>query len=99
MRRKPTTTVKCEDEGESFIEPEYRRQAANVLNTLWIILKVGIVLLIVFPFLDKLRHKDYITKTLNFINEYDIGCKPCECPICPNITASFNSTSQTKNGF
>ena len=52
----------------------------SYINIIWTTIKVIIILFVIFPFIDKIRHKDYFTKAVNMINEFDIGCKPCHCP-------------------
>ena len=54
-------------------------QVSKVLGFVWLGLKILVVVIIVFPFIDKLRHKDLFGKAINLVNEYDIGCKPCIC--------------------
>jgi len=54
-------------------------QVMSFVNILWFGLKIMLILFVVFPFIDKIRHKDYFSKAINLINDYDIGCKPCIC--------------------
>ena len=61
-------------------EKDYTKdQVMSFVNILWLGLKIILILFVVFPFIDKIRHKDYFSKAINFINDYDIGCKPCIC--------------------
>jgi hypothetical protein len=57
------------------------------VSTIWTIVKVVLILFIIFPFIDKIRHKDYFSKAVSLINELDIGCRPCICP-----ENAFNTT-------
>ena len=59
----------------------------SFVNIIWTSIKVVLILFIIFPFIDKIRHKDYFSRAVNIINEFDIGCKPC---VCPEI--AFNKT-------
>jgi hypothetical protein len=65
----------------------------SFVSVIWTSIKVVLILFIIFPFIDKIRHKDYFSKAVNLINEFDIGCKPC---ICPSII--FNKTQCDDNG-
>jgi len=56
-----------------------KEQVMSFVNILWFGLKIMLILFVVFPFIDKIRHKDYFSKAINLINDYDIGCKPCIC--------------------
>ena len=59
----------------------------SILNILWMVIKVVLILFVIFPFIDKIRHKDYFSKAINLFHELDIGCKPCICPTY-NVTQS-----------
>ncbi len=59
----------------------------SFVSMIWTTIKVVIILFIIFPFMDKIRHKNYFSKAMDLIVDLDIGCGPC---ICPNNT--FNTT-------
>jgi len=54
-----------------------KEKVFDFINLCWRIFKLALILVIIFPFVDKIRHKGYITQAVNFFNEYDIGCKIC----------------------
>ncbi len=57
------------------------------VNIIWTTIKIVLILFIFFPFMDKIRHKNYFSKAIDLIIDLDIGCRPC---LCPNNT--FNTT-------
>jgi hypothetical protein len=68
------------------------------VSTIWTIIKVILILFIIFPFIDKIRHKDYFSKAVSLINELDIGCRPCICP--ENIlNTTVNGGDKKESGF
>ena len=64
------------------------------LNYAWAIAKIALVILILAPFIDKLRQKDFLSKGLEYINQMDIGCPKCECP---KLIASINGVQNITN--
>ena len=91
MQRRTTKGNINPDEEETVVKPtgskdNSKEQLLTLVSILQMGVKIVIILFVVFPFIDKIRHKDYFSRAINFINEYDIGCKPC---ICPNV---FNTT-------
>ena len=68
------------------------------VSNIWTIIKVVLILFIIFPFIDKIRHKDYFSKAVSLINELDIGCRPCLCP--ENVSNTTVSEGDKKgSGF
>jgi hypothetical protein len=65
----------------------------SIVSIIWTSIKVILILFIIFPFVDKIRHRDYFSRAVNMINELDIGCKPCICP--ENL---FNKTQSEADG-
>ena len=75
-----------------------KEKVFDFINLCWRIFKLALILVIIFPFVDKIRHKGYNTQAVNFFNEYDIGCKPCNstCDLFLNKTKIDEPKS---NGF
>jgi len=72
----------------------------SFVNIIWTTIKVILILFIIFPFIDKIRHKDYFSRAVNIINEFDIGCKPCACPeIAFNKTQCEEERRSSGSGF
>ncbi|MCH7536045.1 MAG: hypothetical protein IH948_09975 [Bacteroidetes bacterium] len=89
-------TTKVNEDEMYFDDRTLEDSVKNLFRYLWVIMKLIVIFIILCPFLDKLRQKDYVTKAVNFVSEMDIGCKPCVC----NQTA-VNTTSETSlnSGF
>lgn len=83
MQRRSGRTNIDEEEGCVSVKTTTKEiskdQLLSLMNILWTVVKVVLILFVIFPFIDKIRHKDLFSKAVNFINEYDIGCKPCIC--------------------
>ena len=71
-----------------------------VFNYVWTIAKVALIIVILGPFIDKLRQKEFLSKGLEFINQIDIGCPRCECPkLGPQANGGKNTTDKTMPNF
>ena len=68
----------------------------ELLNYLWIIAKLSLIIILVYPFIDKLRQKDYFIKVGQFISDLDFGCKICDCL---NINSTTSSTMNPADVF
>ena len=68
------------------------------INFCWRLFKLALILVIIFTFIDKIRHKGYITQAVNFFNEYDIGCKPCNLT-CFLFLKKTKINEPKSNGF
>jgi hypothetical protein len=92
----------CPDEEEDpkvFDKEISKDQIMSLVNVLWTVIKIALILFVIFPFIDKIRHKDYFSRAVNFINEYDIGCKPCICSDILNRTSNRSDDDKYKTGF
>ncbi len=67
----------------------------SFVNIIWTTVKVVLILFIIFPFMDKIRHKDYFSKAVDMINDLDIGCRRC---ICPNNTMNITPCPADSKG-
>ena len=106
MQRQTTKGNINPDEEETVVKPTgtkdlSKEQFLSFVSILWTGVKIVLILFVVFPFIDKIRHKDYFSRAINFINEYDIGCKPCICPIMFNRTLirTINSEEDSKGSL
>jgi hypothetical protein len=68
-----------EEEEEEHNELRGKKQINEILKLVWIVVKITVIIILIFPFLDKLRHKNLLTKFTDLVSEYDIGCSPCYC--------------------
>ena len=88
----------CIEEEPKVTNDLSKEKVVDFINICWRVVKVVLILLVIFPFIDKIRHKGYINQAVNFFNEYDIGCKPCNstCDLLLNKTKIDEPKS---NGF
>ena len=66
----------CIEEEPKVTNDLSKEKVVDFINICWRVVKVVLILVVIFPFIDKIRHKGYINQAVNFFNEYDIGCKP-----------------------
>ena len=75
-------------------------QVNKIINYIWLILKVAIIFVLLFPFIDKIRQKNYLEKFSGYVNDFDFGCKQCTCPDNFHNSTSFAGGIPNKNsGF
>jgi hypothetical protein len=84
---KQRKTIEEEDE-EEHCEVKAKKQINEILKLVWIVVKITVIIILIFPFLDKLRHKNLLTKFTDLVSEYDIGCSPCYCS-CNNTNGNL----------
>ena len=53
---------------------------------LWFFAKCVVLFVIIYPFIDKVRQKDFFSNSLTYLSHLDIGCKQCNCPKTVNVT-------------
>jgi len=75
-----------------------KEKVFDFINLCWRIFKLALILVIIFPFIDKIRHKGYINQAVNFFNDYDIGCKPCNST-CDLFLNKTKIDEPKNNGF
>jgi len=91
---KQKKTIAEEEEDEEDVSTIKAKKEMNELFKLvWIVVKITVIIILIFPFLDKLRHKNLLTKFTDLVSEYDIGCSPCYCN-CNNTQGNITQLHQ-----
>jgi hypothetical protein len=57
------------------------KQFSQFIAIIWFAIKCLLMLLVLYPFLQKVWYKSWFTKLFDLFQEYDLGCKPCNCTI------------------
>ena len=92
-KQKKTIAEEEEDEEENVSEFKAKKQMNELLKLVWIVFKETVIIILIFPFLDKLRHKNLLTKFTDLVSEFDIGCSPCYCN-CNNTQGNITQLHQ-----
>ena len=88
----------CIEEDPKATNDLSKEKVFDFINLCWRLVKLVVILVIIFPFIDKIRHKGYITQAVNFFNDYDIGCKPCNST-CDLLLNKTKINEQSLTGF
>jgi len=97
MQRKSSRGC-IEEEPKAATNDLSKEKVVDFINICWRVVKVVLILVVIFPFIDKIRHKGYINQAVNFFNEYDIGCKPCNST-CDLFLNKMKIDEPKSNGF
>jgi uncharacterized membrane protein YwzB len=101
MRRRNSTGQFTSNESSiSRIEhdQDIKKELSSYLKILFTIMKVVLVIILLFPFIDKLRQSEMMAKLFEYLSHIDIGCKPCNISLIHSNITSGDRT-KTYNGL
>lgn len=102
MRRRNSTGQFTSNESiTSRIEhdQDIKKELSNYLKILFTMIKVVFVIILLFPFIDKLRQSETMIKIIEYLSHIDIGCKPCNISFIQSNNTSGGDRTKTNNGF
>lgn len=92
LRRRNSTgqfTSSYPHQTNSSSELDMKKEMSVYVNYLFFVIKVVLLVVLVYPFIDKIRQTELMAKVISYASQIDIGCKPC-FP-CNRTTTEINT--------